>query len=67
MSPHEILVVNKMDICLIPKVDKPEFVSQFRPISLCNNLYKVVTKIVVNQLKSCMNDIISPFQIGFIP
>lgn len=40
--PTNIAQVNQMNICLIPKVHNPEFVSQFRPIiSLCNTLYKV--------------------------
>lgn len=53
--------VNKTDICLIPKVGHPEFISQFRPISLCNTIYKVVTKVIVNRLKGIIPDIISPF------
>ena len=66
-NPNDIQCVNKTDICLIPKVDKPEFVTQFRPISLCNTIYKVVTKVVVNRLKEVIDDIVSPYQTGFIP
>lgn len=50
-----IMSVNQTDICLIPKVDTPHFVQQFRPISLCNVVYKVVSKVVVNRLKSNMS------------
>lgn len=64
--PENVGDINATDICLIPKVPKPEYVNQFRPISLCNVNYKILSKIVVNRLKPIMTDIISPFQIGFI-
>lgn len=67
MNPREIGNVNFTDIVLIPKVDKPEYISQFRPISLCNVSYKVLTKIVVQRLKPFIPDIISPYQTGFVP
>lgn len=47
-NPNDISCVNNTDVCLIPKVGKPKFVSQLRHISLCNTIYKVVTKVVVN-------------------
>jgi hypothetical protein len=59
--------INFTDICLIPKVEHPEFVNQFWPISLWNTLYKIVTKVVVNILKELIPLIISPYQTGFIP
>lgn len=65
--PHDIAAVNQTDICLIPKVDKPQFVSQFCPISLCNSIYKIVTKTIVFRLKLIIADLVSPFQTGFVP
>jgi hypothetical protein len=64
---NEVEVVNLTDICLIPKVNKPEFVSQFRPISLCNVTYKIITKVIVNRLKEIVAQVVSPFQTGFVP
>lgn len=63
-NPKDVAAVNHTDICLIPKVEKPEFVTQFRPISLCNSIYKFVTKMIVN---SIISDIVSPYQAGFVP
>jgi hypothetical protein len=42
--------VNTTNICFIPKINKPVFFSQFRPISLCNVSYKEFTKVIVNRL-----------------
>jgi hypothetical protein len=36
-------------------------------ISLCNTLYKIVSKVVVNRLKESIPVIVSPFQTGFVP
>ncbi|WJX27174.1 hypothetical protein P8452_16022 [Trifolium repens] len=35
-------------IALIPKVDHPRNFKEFRPISLCNTVYKLITKVLVN-------------------
>jgi hypothetical protein len=66
-NPSSIADVNQTDICLIPKVVKPEYIHQFRPISLCNTNYKIVTKVIVERLKECIATLISPFQTGFVP
>ena len=52
---------------MIPKIDKPEFISQFRPIALCNVIYKIITKVIVSIIKPLLNGIISPYQSSFIP
>ena len=54
-------------VVLIPKVMKPESITQFRPISLCNVLSKVITKAMVGRLKEIMKKLIGPAQSSFIP
>jgi hypothetical protein len=45
---------NQTTIALIPKVKWPESVTELRPISLCNVLYKIVSKILANGLKGIL-------------
>ncbi|PNX94494.1 ribonuclease H, partial [Trifolium pratense] len=66
-NPLLLREVNCTDICLIPKVDQPEHIRQFRPISLCNTLYKIVSKVLTNRIKNSITKVVSPHQTGFIP
>uniref|UniRef100_A0A803LHK0 CCHC-type domain-containing protein n=1 Tax=Chenopodium quinoa TaxID=63459 RepID=A0A803LHK0_CHEQI len=59
--------INDSYISLIPKFDCPMTMKDFRPIGLCNSIYKLITKCISNRLKPIMDDLISPFQSSFIP
>ncbi|XP_071939977.1 uncharacterized protein [Coffea arabica] len=59
--------INETIISLIPKVDNPVMLANFRPISLCNVLYKIISKILADRLKRVLKHCISPSQSAFIP
>jgi hypothetical protein len=59
--------VNDTAIVLIPKVDFPETLKDFRPISLCTVLYKVIAKCLMNRLRPLLGDLISENQSAFVP
>lgn len=58
--------INSTFTVLIPKVPNAATQDQFRPISLCNFLYKVITKILANRLKQVIPSLVRPTQTTFI-
>lgn len=63
----EISTINKSYIVLIPKNKRPKNMTHFKPISLCNVLYKIIAKVIVNRMSSLLNVCIDDDQGAFIP
>ena len=59
--------LNKTNVALIPKIQGPETISNYRPISLCNTVYKMVTKIIVARIRPMLDKLVSPIQSAFVP
>lgn len=59
--------LNKTLFTLIPKHPTATNLSSFQPISLCNTVYKLITKIFVARIRSLLSDLISPMQSTFVP
>ena len=57
---------NSSFLALIPKEKGAKNFSRFRPISLCNTGYKVITKIMANRLKRILPKLILENQGGFV-
>lgn len=58
--------ISESYITLIPKLDAPESMSNFRPIGLCNTIYKLITKIISSRIRPFLSKIVSPLQSSFI-
>ncbi|KAG7542900.1 Reverse transcriptase domain [Arabidopsis thaliana x Arabidopsis arenosa] len=59
--------INHTNICMIPKINDPITLSDYRPIGLCNVLYKIISKCLVMRLKKHLDSIVSDSQAAFIP
>jgi hypothetical protein len=58
--------LNHTYVTLISKTKSPERVTEYRPISLCNVLYKLISKVLANRLKKIFPNIISESQSAFV-
>lgn len=59
--------LKKTFIVLVPKTENANSPDKFRPISLTNELYKIISHILVNRLKLIIAKIVGPMQLAFVP
>lgn len=57
----------KANMVLIPKCDAPTKVTDYRSISVCNVIYKVISKILANRLKPIIPSLVHANQVAFTP
>eukprot|EP00253_Pinus_taeda_P013455 PITA_13455 len=53
-------------LALIPKVEEAKTPEKFRPIALCNVIYKIISKVIASRLKTILPGIISEEQSGYV-
>ena len=58
--------INSTFIALIPKVDSPQTLNEFRPISLVGSLYKIMAKLLANRSRQVIGSVISDAQSAFV-
>ena len=58
--------LNSTFITLIPKYSHPEDLNDYHPISLCNLVYKLITKIIGNRMKPLLSCEVSSEQFSFM-
>ncbi len=59
--------LNATFLVLIPKISSADSLDKFKPISLCNSFYKIVSKVLTSRLLRVPSLIISPHQTSFVP
>lgn len=58
--------LNHTIVTLIPKCDNPQSVKELRPISLCNVLFKILSKVLSNRLKRILPGLVDKAQSAFV-
>ena len=58
--------INHSIIALVPKSANTSSATDFRPISCCNVIYKVIAKLLASRLSQALGPIISPMQNAFL-
>lgn len=63
---HSIHILNNTYITLIPKIKNLESMADFRPINLCNVIYKLLSKALVNRIKPFLEYLIGDAKSSFV-
>jgi len=58
--------LNVTFIALIPKKENAITPERYRPISLCNVVYKIISKVIANRFKPLLPSLISEEQTGYL-
>lgn len=58
--------INSNFIALIPKIDNPRKLNDYRPISLVGSIYKVLAKVLANRLRQVIGTVVSEEQSAFV-
>jgi len=58
--------INATFIVLIPKVDNPQRLNDFRPISLVGSMYKILAKLLANRLRLVLSSVVAETQSAFV-
>eukprot|EP00253_Pinus_taeda_P023364 PITA_23364 len=58
--------LNSTFLALIPKDEEAKTPDKFRPIALCNVIYKIISKVIASRLKTILPGIISEEQSGYV-
>lgn len=45
----------------------PDLITQFRPIGLCNVVYKILSKIIVSRIQPLLPNLVGTEQASFVP
>ncbi|KAK3187885.1 hypothetical protein Dsin_027446 [Dipteronia sinensis] len=62
----KVKYLNHSFVTLIPKMLNSKSLSEYRPISLVNTLYKVLAKVLSNRMRKVVNEVIGETQIAFV-
>ena len=59
-------VLNASFLSLIPKQENGMTPNRFRPIALCNVVYKIISKVIANRIKPFLPTLVSEEQTGYV-
>ena len=66
MNRTILKVLNTSFTSLIPKQEDAQILDKFRPITLCNVVYKIISKVVANRLKPLLPTLVSGERLGYV-
>lgn len=57
--------LNHTFIALITKTEEPRHLKDFKPINLCNKIYRILSKAILNHIMPPSNRFVGPYYNGF--